>query len=346
MPESVYDAFICYRRSDGRAVAHWLRRELQALRVPNSIRQKFGRRLKVYLDVAYERGTTDFYEKTIQPALLASRFLIVIVTPDAVRRRVEGADWIEREIKEFTAGPNEGNVLVVRGAGVLDGPLPAGLSERFPNIEVVDLRGAMLLSFLNPLRAARLGAEKLKIAAPLLDLPPDLMPLLRREEEARQQTRVGLATGAALGTMVAVGSLSAYALISRHDALRTSSDAMYAAGSMALQATALPRNGKVSEVRPLLVLRACDLLDKFNASGTGSPGVQELVTRRLERAAEHDRLDEAQEARRQIDEAIDIADRRNNAKHSLEAVTSLLTARNAMTKPQRLLIGLMVSGSA
>ena len=44
-------------------------------------------RLRVYLDTAYERGTSDFYEHNIKPALLASRWLIVVATPAAIRRR-------------------------------------------------------------------------------------------------------------------------------------------------------------------------------------------------------------------------------------------------------------------
>ncbi len=54
-----YDAFISYRRSDGTAVARWLRRELEGYRPPRSMRERFGRKLKIYLDTAYERGVSD-----------------------------------------------------------------------------------------------------------------------------------------------------------------------------------------------------------------------------------------------------------------------------------------------
>jgi hypothetical protein len=33
------------------------------------LRDRFGRKLAIYLDTAYERGTSDFYEQNIRPAL-------------------------------------------------------------------------------------------------------------------------------------------------------------------------------------------------------------------------------------------------------------------------------------
>ena len=102
-------------------------------------------------------------------------------------RRPDGADdWIEREVRDFFEGPNGRNVIAVRGAGEFELPLPADLRQRFPNIEIIDLRGASRIWFLNPTRAARLASEKLKLVAPLLGIPPEEMPRLRQEEEKRQ----------------------------------------------------------------------------------------------------------------------------------------------------------------
>jgi hypothetical protein len=142
MTENIYDAFISYRRSDGGSVARWLRRELTAFRVPRAMRKQYGRKLKIYLDTAYERGVGDFYEESIKPALLSSTYLVVVATPDATRRGDAAEDWIAREIADFTAGPNGRNVIVVRGAGEFNDPLPSNLTTLFPNMEIVDLRGA------------------------------------------------------------------------------------------------------------------------------------------------------------------------------------------------------------
>jgi hypothetical protein len=84
--EFSYDAFISYRRADGTKVARWARRELETYRAPRSLRDRFGRKLRIYLDTAYESGTSDFYQHNIKPALLASRFLLIVATPAALRR--------------------------------------------------------------------------------------------------------------------------------------------------------------------------------------------------------------------------------------------------------------------
>ncbi len=42
-------------------MAQWLRRELEGFRLPKALCGAAARKLKVYLDVAFERGTIDFY---------------------------------------------------------------------------------------------------------------------------------------------------------------------------------------------------------------------------------------------------------------------------------------------
>ena len=87
MSEFDCDAFISYRRSDGTAVARWLRRALVGYRLPRALRSRHADKLRVYLDTVYERATSDFYERSIKPALQSSRFLIVVATPDVMRSR-------------------------------------------------------------------------------------------------------------------------------------------------------------------------------------------------------------------------------------------------------------------
>jgi tetratricopeptide (TPR) repeat protein len=334
MPETKYDAFVSYRRSDGAKVAHWLRRELQSFRPPKALRQHYGRSLRVYLDTAYERGTSDFYENSIRPALLASRYLLVVATP-AARRRAGGVeDWMQREVSDFSAGPNGSNVIAVRGAGEFNDPLPADLIERFPNIEIVDLRGAGRLWYLNPTRAARLSAEKLKLVAPLLDVPHEEMPRLRQEEEKLQQGRLGSAIGATLGVLVAVSGLSIFALQSRNAATRALEDSMFATGSMVLLSTNLPqgRGEKDARSRRLLINQGCDLIDKL-AEGSGrQPQIAELVTCRLERAHARERLEEHAEARKQFEEAIGLAADRYGKSERNDAGTRLVEAREAFAQ--------------
>jgi hypothetical protein len=332
MGEFHYDAFVSYRRSDGTKVARWVRRELETYRVPRSLREGFGRKLRVYLDTAYESGTSDFYQQNIKPALLASRFLLILATPGAMRREgAAGEDWIEREVSDFTSGPNANNVIAIRAAGEFDDSLPADLGRRFPNIEILDLRGAGRMWFLHPTRAGRLSSEKLKLVAPLLGIPPQEMPRLRQEEEIRQQTRLGAAAGAVLGVLVAVSGLSVFALQSRYQAIRAAEDSMFAAGGMALQAASLdPQNPATTErTRRLMINQGCDLIDKFRPGSVSEPQIAEIVMCRGERALERERLRESATADQLLAEAIDLADARYRQLGRLDAALRLLEARQA-----------------
>jgi tetratricopeptide (TPR) repeat protein len=330
MPEPNYDVFVSYRRSDGNAVARWVRRQIESFRVPKSLRQKFGRKLRVYLDAAYERGASDFYEENIKPALLSSRFLFVVATPDAIRRPGGTEDWIDREVRDFADGPNGSNVIAIRGAGEFAAPLPSDLQDRFPHIEIIDLRGAGPFSFLNPVRAARLSSEKLKLVGPLLGIPPEEMPKLRQEEEKRQQTRLGGFLGITLGVLVAVSSLSVFAILSRNQAIRAFEDSMFGAGAMAVQAAALGTDDPdTTRIRRLIMNRGCDLLDKFRRGAISEPQINDIVTCRFERAQEREGLGEQEEARKLFGEAIELASLRDQRMVRIDGGLSLVEARAA-----------------
>lgn len=326
-----YDAFISYRRSDGGSVARWLRRALEGYRPPAWLQARFNRRLNVYLDTAYERGASDFYEQNIKPALLASRYLLVVATPGAVRRAGGVDDWIMREVSDFSLGPNGGNVVAVRAAGEFNDPLPADIAQRFPNIEIVDLRGASRFSFLNPIRATKLAAEKLKIIAPLVDLAPDEMPLLRQEEEKRQQTRLGTAAGLTLGVLVAISLLSILALQSRFRATRALESSMFATGRM-VQSVAgqLDRAGSASSLRNRLLNEGCDLIDKLRVEADRDARIGELVTCRIERGYALERQNEPGPAKSAFQKAIDLAAVRHQKTGGVDAALAIVEARGEM----------------
>lgn len=341
--ETKFDAFISYRRSDGAAVAHWLRRQLQSFRVPPALRKAYGRPLKIYLDTAFERGTADFYEGTIRPNLLASRWLLVIATPDARLRPQGTEDWIQREVSEFAAGSNGRNVIAVRGAGDFNDPLPADLIQRFPRIEIVDLRGASRFSFLNPARSARLASEKLKLIAPLLDLPDEEMPRLRQEEERRQQTRLGGTSGAVTGVLAAVAGLSVWALQSQYRSQRTLDDGLFATSSMVVQSARLKAVPDTTEdrTRRILIAQGCDLIDKMRVGTAREPPIDGLVTCLVERAIARERVGEIDQAERSFVEAIADAEARHRkyqrndaARAQLEANTRLIAFYDRQKRAQ------------
>jgi hypothetical protein len=214
-----FDAFISYRRSDGARAAHRLRRRLLAFRLPKALRTEQPRKLSIFMDTAYERGAADFYDATIKPALLNARWLIIVATPDAVKRDT-GDDWIAREVADFASGPNRENIIVVRAKGEFLDRLPADVNERYPNVQIVDLRDDSFLARLSPQVSARFADEMLKVAGPLFGVSLADMPRLRREEEKRQMTRVGAVAGALATTIVATVAVSLYTLQSQLQANR------------------------------------------------------------------------------------------------------------------------------
>lgn len=212
-----YDAFISYRRSDGTAAARKLRRRLLGFRLPKALRVAHQTKLKIFMDTAYERGAADFYAATIKPALMAAKWLVIIATPDAVQRD-SGDDWIAREVRDFTSGPNGQNVVVVRAKGELLDRMPADVGMRFPNIQIVDLRNDTLMARLSPQVNARLSDEIVKVAAPIFGISLEDMPLLRREEERKQMALLGGMAGFATTVVLATAAISIYTLQRQQEA--------------------------------------------------------------------------------------------------------------------------------
>jgi hypothetical protein len=210
---SEFDAFISYRRSDGSGTANWLRNAMQSFIPPRELSHLLERRVKVFLDTAYERGADDFYQRTILPALRRSRHLIVVATPNAISQgRNISDDWIAREISDFKDGSNPNNIIIVRGAGKFDDPLPGALDLVHPNAQIIDLRGATDWRPLHFSRRAFFDNEKLKIIATILDVPTSSIPTLRREDERRRQERIAFASTVAVAAIIGSSITAAYAI--------------------------------------------------------------------------------------------------------------------------------------
>lgn len=281
-----FDAFISYRRSDGRRIARWLRAELQRFRLPRELRSPERRPLRIYLDTAYARATWDFYEGTLRPALLSSRYLLVLATPDAAQRPGPDTDWIRREIDDFIEHKGGERVFLVRAAGPLDGPLPGALHQRLARLEIVDLRGAGRLSGLNPLVAGRIANEKLKLLGPLMNIRPEEMPALRREEERRQQSRLGTAAGGVTAFVAGAVALSTLALTSKWAADEAIASSTFATQRLLLSvADNLPDEGGIGETRTNLLNEACDLMDGLSRAAAEPTSIRARVVCLLERAA-------------------------------------------------------------
>jgi hypothetical protein len=209
-----YNAFISYRRSDGSAIANWLRAKLQNYVLPAELAT--GRRkLSLYLDTAFERANENFWTNNIEPALRSSQYLIVIATPDSMRPKFNGQqNWVEREIDFFRKLPQGRNVLVVRAKGKIDDELPARLLQDFPQISVVQMTSftPVIDGFLT---RATLRDHVLTILGTLHGIDALQMPTLRMEDARKARSAAIRLTITVLTLLVLISSLAIWALVQR-----------------------------------------------------------------------------------------------------------------------------------
>ena len=207
-----YDCFISYRRSDGTAIAQWLRRHLIAYRLPKSFSSARPTKLSVYIDTVYERATNDFFEQNIVPALQASRFLLVVATPDANKDRTDGTlNWVGREVKEFLETPQRNNIIAVRAAGKWTDPLPGNLADSFPNLDIIDAREASNGLIRRMVDRLITPNEIFTLVASLYGIDQQKMPELRQEETRRSRRRITVTATLVIAILLSITSLSAYA---------------------------------------------------------------------------------------------------------------------------------------
>jgi len=212
--DDAYDAFISYRRSDGAIIAGWLRNKLQGYKLPTAL--SAGRdKLRIYLDTAFERANEDFWANNIEPALRKSRYLIVIATPDTLRKRFDGQqNWVEREIEFFRKLPQGRNIFVIRAKGKFDDELPGQLSQHFPRISMVDMTG--FIPLVDPLYTrAPIREHILTILGTLHNIDGSQMPQLRMEDSRRARTAVIRLTVTTVTLFAIISSLAIVAWVQR-----------------------------------------------------------------------------------------------------------------------------------
>ena len=222
----VYFAFLSYSHRD-EALARWLHESLEKFRTPSSLigllteHGAVPRRLTpIFRDVG-ELPAADDLGTEIRSALAASRFLVVLCSPDAAKSR-----WTNAEIELFKRVRPEGCVLAAIVAGepfASDVPgreheecLPRALRYRY------DRRGRATAKRAEPLAAdLRGGGEArrlgfLKLVAGMLGVGLD--DLVQRHA-LRRQRHFALVAAASLAGMVFASGLAIMALDAR-DAAR------------------------------------------------------------------------------------------------------------------------------
>ena len=211
-----YDAFVSYRRSDGRSFTRWLRAVLEGYRLPKSFRAS-DKRLRLYLDTAFERPV-DFWKDNIEPSLSRSRFLLVVITKSVFQARADGSpNWVVQEIRHFTRLPQGGNVVAITLSGEPNGPLPANLRDRFPRLHVIDMRRfrpgplAMFTRW-------RLRDDLIPVIGTLHDIPIEETPRLRQEHERRQRVIAWSVAAISSLLVLVLSAVSTYAFRERNTA--------------------------------------------------------------------------------------------------------------------------------
>lgn len=199
-----FDVFLSYRRSDGSGFAKRFRRLLQNAHRRLPVQAK---PMDVYLDRIQARADLDFYRETVRPAVLSSRWLVLVATPNAKERPEGQNDWIARELEDFIAHRGLEFVRVVHAKGDTLPELPHELNPQMEAAQKIDLRG---LFGLLPSSQAQEDWESL--LATLFALEADHMPDLRREEEKLQRTRLARVAGGVVGAAVFATGLSGYAI--------------------------------------------------------------------------------------------------------------------------------------
>jgi hypothetical protein len=152
------------------------------------------------------------------------------------------------------------------------------------------------------------------------------MPMLRREEERRQQVRSGVAAGAATAVVIAVAGLAILAFLSRNRALDALSRSQFATDRVIQSVSGSLPNG---DARSNLLASSCDLLDSLRDQSPTSPRTNSLVLCAIERADSRDRLGESSKAAELIEAAIALAESEFAKQGSADDALAVLQVRRA-----------------
>lgn len=220
-----YFAFLSYSHQD-QAVADWLHDQLEKFRVPRHLVGRitdYGavpRRLTPIFRDLKELPASDDLGTEIKAALAASRFLVVLCSPDAARSR-----WANAEIEAFKRAHPEGGVFaaILSGEPFASDILGREQEECLPHALrfKYDRRGRITGKRAEPLaadlrepgEARRLGF--LKLVAGMLGVGLD--DLVRRDD-IRRQKRLAALTAASIAGMVVTSGLAATAVTARDEA--------------------------------------------------------------------------------------------------------------------------------
>lgn len=187
-------AFVSYSHKDEKWAA-WIQEKLEAYRLPSVIRKEAGSTVPERIAPVF-RDATDLaagrLRNNLQEELEASKFLIVVCSPNSAKPNAEGKHWVNDEVAHFAAMGREDRILPV---------IVGGTSEKNAFCPKLAELGLLAIDATKKSRTRTLN----DIVAFLLGLRPD--ELWNREERIRKAKRrvaMGLATVGAIMLAAAV----------------------------------------------------------------------------------------------------------------------------------------------
>ena len=200
-----YEAFISYRHlPHDTAVAKTIQKYVEGFKIPKELRgEGRGKRLGRMFRDEDELPTSSSLSDQIRDALMRSRFLVVVCTPETRESR-----WVAREVELFSSFHGRNHVLVALAAKEPDESFPELLLHQ----KVVRSDGTVELEATEPLASdfrdpKKYRIESTRIAAALLGCGYD--DLHQRLRTRRMRLVSSIAAGIA-AVSVAFGAFSTY----------------------------------------------------------------------------------------------------------------------------------------
>ena len=249
-----FDAFISYRREgDDRGWAQWLQAAMETYRPPTSLRRAHptaARRLRVFRDDT-ETSASPSLSATIEEALAASRYLIVVASP-----RSAASEWVDREVRWFLEHGRRDRVLVLLIEGDPTTAFPPSLRG------VGEPLAADVRPPTPPSLRARRRAARLRLAAPLLGV--DFDALVRRDAARRRRARAVVISATAV--LLGGGGALAYGLWSAKEETHATRGVL-AGTSKALDETRVAKDAEAAARRSAQAGLAIDRAREFIEGG-------------------------------------------------------------------------------
>ena len=204
MPDSYANyAFISYSHKDEKWAA-WIQQKLEAYRLPSVIRKEAGSTIPERIRPVF-RDATDLgagrLRNNLQEELEASRFLIVVCSPNSAKPNEEGMHWVNDEVTHFASLGRADRIIPV----IVDGDEKTAFCPKLTEL------GILAVDATKKSRDRTLN----DIVAALLDLRPD--ELWQREERIRRRKRVWrLAACTAALLLAAIGAWRWWDLAGTH----------------------------------------------------------------------------------------------------------------------------------